>query len=387
MAAIRRFHVKPYRNIILLFIVYFGFTMVMSPGMDGYQHAQQFMQIGSRSVGFLGEAFQKYLTLEEYNDIYIYITSFFISRITLDPRWFFAFNALVFGWLYLKTLGYIYDEFDRTKISSRAFLFFFICVVLISVNHIHFVRFWIAAWLFIYCTYLYLVKGKRTVLLLSMLSVLIHFSFFLPVLLLLIYSLIGRNPLMIFIYLVLVVSFTGIYFDNLLSLASSAGGGIAGKVEGYTNEEYVLRKIEMGASANWYVLVRGKLLKYYLFTAFLASLLLFQLKRDVAQNRLIGFILVYLVTIITIAAVSDVGSLSRFEKILHFFLALYFYRLLILNPSFNPRVPILIGVPIVLLYAVVEIRATMYLASPLQFIGNGLAVFFEQWDFVLRDIM
>lgn len=384
--AIRQFYRPERRKVILAYIIFFAFVMVMSrEGMDGYRHAMSFMEASKDPIGTFLESFSGFLSFQFGTlDLYLHITQFLTGLVTDDPRWFFALNGLVFGSFYLGTLGLVYDEFDGTKTSLYSKLFLLIAALLIFVNHIHFVRFWTAAWLFLFCAYQVLVYGKRKYLWISILCILIHFSYVFAVGIFLTYYLISGTKFLVYTGMIVIFIIFQTYIGELLGLASGLGSGPQEKILNYTNQKYIEARTLAASETNWYVYWRWAAMKYFLYISFLYTLLSRRYRKDKVQDRLAGLAMLF-------AAVSlislDVIGINRFSRLGLVLMAFFLFRNFKLNPTKRPSFILLLGTLVFIFFTVVEFRSSMDLLSPLHFIGNIVVIFFPQWDFVLRNII
>jgi hypothetical protein len=385
LIAIKQFHRPVQRKLLIGFSVFFAFVMVMSrEGMDGYRHAKAFIEFAQNPWQEYGWALERFSRLESGGlDLYLPTVKLLVGIFTDDPRWFFALNGLVFGFFYVKTIGLIFDEFGGIKKNLHAKLFFFLLIIMISINHIHFVRFWTAAWVYLYCVMQLFIYERKRYLWLSAFAILIHFSYALPVSILFLYFFIAGNNYLLLLSMVALFFASQTYLETALGAAADLGEGLQHKVSAYTNEEYLRIRAEGVQQNNWYARWRGSLLHYYLYFTMAYLLFLAKYQTDAVQRKILGLaLLIFSVSILA----SEVWSIGRFSKIAFLLTTVYLFRNFMLNPHKRPRLVVWIGIPIIFLYTLVEFRSAMDIISPMHFIGNFLVIFFPQWEFVLRDI-
>ena len=184
------------RVIIFLWFVTFGLCFTPSnKDADSWRYAEEF-KIESRSSG---EQFQEQISDFFHNyqttttrDIYIVTMTYVISRVSSNVHLFFMALAFVFALFYVGSMRFVIplpkERYDTLVVPI---LFFLFCLSN-PIFNINGVRFWTAAWVAIYLVFNVLVNKKYIYLLLAPITVLIHASFVIFIIILAIYFLIGR---------------------------------------------------------------------------------------------------------------------------------------------------------------------------------------------------
>lgn len=178
---------------------------------------------------------------------------------------------------------------------------------------------WTAAHVFFYgCTF-YFSKNNKKGLFIAASAVLVHFSFLLPVGLLLIYVF-AKPPHKFLFYL-----FLATFFISSLNLEfvgkfiqSYAPETFEARASNYTDEDYAETIAELNASANWYAVNLNKVLLWAITAIY--CVFYFRIKKlkqvSLLGNLMYGFSLVLL---ITANLLSGVPSGSRFMLIAQLF--------------------------------------------------------------------
>ena len=214
------------------------------------------------------------------------------------------------------------------------------------------VRMWTAAHVFFYGGFQYLYLGKKKGLIIAASSILIHFSFILPLGLLIAYTLVRLN--FRFLYFFYIASFfiaelnIGIVRS---SLEAYMPGFIQPRIKSYFNDEYIENYAEMFTNVNWYILYYNKLITY--FNVIFMSILFFKADLSLSAKKLLGFSLLFL-GVANIISVLPSGA--RFLSVAFLFSLAFSFIVLA-----NNKVPIIAKSvkwlsPLLLLFVVVSIR-------------------------------
>jgi len=230
-------------------------------------------------------------------DIYQPLVTFLLSRVTADGSILFAVFGIVYGYFYSRNIWLVLD-LAKGKNTDRIFWVLaiaFICVL--GFWNLNGVRMWTAAHIFFYGAFQYIVNNKRKAILIAVSSVLVHFSFVLPVGALLLFAFV-RIPWRI-LYFLFIGSFT-LSSLNIGAVRSKfesvAPAFLLPRVDRYTNDEYVEAVGDLNDSAIWYI-------KYYSTTLMWFIVILFTViyftdfktkKGSKAFSNLFGFSLLIL---------------------------------------------------------------------------------------------
>lgn len=383
LLALRNFHQKSSRVVVLMFFVVYGFTIVSDRiGSDLYANLNTFklyvFEPDSFLITLLTGLFQENGTL----DIIQKLIVFFVSRLTDDARYLFAVYALILGFVYLKGTTLLYKSYLNNK-NPNSWIMLFFMTLIVPITSIGNFRFFSAIWIFFIGAYLVIYSKKYIYLLLCFVSVLMHFGLLAANLLLIAYLLIGNRK---YIYLVfLIISFLVSQFagDYILQLASGLGGNFELKANAYLNEDYIeaLQQREYA----WFMTLLPKLILYFIYIMFAFSYYLWPKVRNEGANNLFFFSLVLLIFTNFVIDVPSLGK--RYAMIFELFAFAY----LIFSTGYKYgsirkiKLPFYLGIIPLLLHFVFTLRtgsetinAWLFLPTPLPFMGDPISL----WTYI-----
>lgn len=375
------------KNIIWIFVSFYAFTMVIShTGMDANRYRDKFIEMANTD-GIGLEALKLYNEGEEINlDILQPFLSVAVSRFTDNYKVLFAFYGLIFGYFFSRNLWILIDKLEHPLTSISIFLL----IVFSLINpiwNINGFRMWTAAQIFVYGGLVYFLEGKRKGIILAMLSILVHFSFMIPIAIFIIYFILG-NRTTIYFYLFIISLFVseldlGMVKNNL----AFAPDIFENKIDAYTNEDYREKKENIYNSRNWYV-------KYYHharnYAIYLYIIVLYWKGRHDIKNynniyNLFGFSLLFL-GIANI--ISSVPSLGRFTSVaLSFTLAIIILGLDVVKKNKPIINTIKLTIPALLLFIIVSIRIGFYTIGLTTILGNPIIAYLMDGDLALDNII
>jgi len=159
------------KNIVWLFVAFYGFTMVISDeGMDANRYRDDFLTLTKTEItakSFVGMLYQED---SQYVDVAQPLISLLVSRLTNDPRILFAVFGLIFGYFYSRNIWFLLDRSGKgVKGSSLIYLLTF--AIVIGFWSISGFRMWTAAHIFFFGSAKYFFENKKTGILISATSV------------------------------------------------------------------------------------------------------------------------------------------------------------------------------------------------------------------------
>jgi hypothetical protein len=270
--AISNYHIEVNRNIVYLFLALFGFTFVLgNEAMDSFRYALKLEQTAQLPFGQFYNIVLGLYSTETNLDIMMPLVNFIISRFTADHRILFGVWALIFGYFYLKSVNKLHAIYS-IHININALFFLVLFIILNPITNINGFRMYTAAWIFFFGTYNILVNGDKKFLIVSLFSIIFHFSFISVNLVLLMYLLFGnRNK---FFYILVFISFVipEITFSYLNPLTNFLGEGIADRIARYTSDSTLATVAGRSAAAfargAWYLYLPGLTMRYFIIIAF-----------------------------------------------------------------------------------------------------------------------
>ncbi len=259
ITSFNRFHKsKFYSNLIWIFFTFLGSVFIYSDSSaDSYRYAEWFQEFSNLDSygkrGYFGSG----LNL----DYYRYFSFYFVSLFTSQPRIYFIFIALIYGFFYKSLL---YNFFIRIKfdlaysdvIAILSFLF------ILPFTGFIFVRFSTALLVFIFSLIKYFETKQIKYILLLILTYFIHFSFILPILAVFSYFLIPKGRYLLFLYLFSLL-FSYFDFDTIRTFIENyIPKEIYDVKKGYLNDEYKESISVASEATNWYIQYRVDILKF-----------------------------------------------------------------------------------------------------------------------------
>jgi len=388
LVAMANFYNKKYRVFIWMFLIFYGLMFVIKElGSDAYAHHEKFQEVALKPFSELYNILREFITFSGDDlDVYAPFVNFVVSRFTRDTAVLFAVHAGVFGFFYLKSISFIYDEF-KGKINSNAFIFFILFIGLFSIHQINAVRYYTALWIWVYGALLLLSYRKPVYLLVCLSASLVHFGVTMATAVLFVFFLLGRRD---YFYIpLLIASFVVGKFYQLsvfVEFGSKVSDAAEKRATGYTNESYIeMRQEHLMNETAWFMRWRSDLLQYFI----LFALLFIYMRRkrfywDIQQKYLLSFLILFLSFVNFVIEVPSFGGRMRF--IFWVMSAYFLYRFYQLNDIKKINLIKWLGIFPIMLWIAVEFRISTYFTHILVFVGNPLFRFFDRSYTTLYDI-
>ena len=290
--AIKNYRQSWAKPTVIAFVAFFGFTMVKNETVDSSRYIHKLEEMYASNKSFDDIKASLYADEDGQTDIYVTIVTYFVSWFTNNGNFLFLIYALIFGYFYANNIEMVLNQ-SKGKLRREQILLLISFSFIVAFWDVNAVRMWTAAQVFFYGAFRYLFYGKRKGIIIAVSSLLIHFSFVLPVGLLLMYSLVRLN--FRFLYFFYIASFfiaeLNIGFIHS-ALEANMPSFIQPKIKTYFNDEYIEGYQEAVTSVNWYVLYYKKLITY--FNVVFISVLFFKANLSQPARRLLGFSLLFL---------------------------------------------------------------------------------------------
>lgn len=257
-------------NIFWFFNIFLGLTFIISSeGLDAARYAQKLHEFHGGQTSW--KLLLNSLYSEEGNlvDIVQPIITYFVSRFTDNTSILFGIFCLIFGYFYSRNVWFLFDQIGQIKISISIFIFILTYILLIPFwNGSNAFRMWTAAHLFIYGLLPYLFNGNKKRLLWAFSSVLVHFSFLLPVTVLLLYILLGNRIHFYFGFFLATIFFQALDLGLVREMLGFLPGFLKQRVFLYVNPQNNEMVISGRQSLNWYLPMSRMVLTFvvYLFS-------------------------------------------------------------------------------------------------------------------------
>lgn len=371
--AIKNYKLPWAKNMVWLFVVFYGFTMFRPIGMDSTRYAQKLERIYNEEKTWNNFIASFYSVDENGNaavDIYEPLMTNFVSFFSNNGSVLFAFFGLVYGFFFSRNIWFLIDEFKEQLQSKLIFILLIAFTSVIGFWELNGVRMWTAAQVFFYGAFLLLYQKKTKGIYFVLASALIHFSFFLPVGLFLIYT-IFRLPFRI-MYIFFIASFFMSFF-NVTTVSTFLTGVLPEvllpRVKSYTNEEYIESYEAFNQGGNWYILYFGKVLNYTI--AFLITVIYFAKNQSYLKDKSFTKFASFSIFLLGVSnLLSSLPSGERYLILAQFFgvavTVLYFAKYY----SLNYKKAVAVASPFLLFFIIISFRKSFDTVSVMTVFTN-----------------
>lgn len=375
------------KNIVWFFTAFFGLTFVIhSDGLDAFRYAQEFERIASNNLSF-SEIFKLQIFDGKSLDFYKTLMIFGVSRVSESFKVYFFFIALIYGYFYSRNFWSVVSLI-KGNLSEYQILLSYVFLFIIPFQDFQFVRFTTAAHIFFFGSFPYLTGGGKQRIIWIFTSMLVHFSFFIPITIFLIHLLLPKKTTLFFIFYIISVFFVELNLASINNfLALNAPDILQDKVTAYGREEFAEEVAETFSAVNWYIRYYHVAIDYAI-VLLLSSIYLLRNKllvKDSNLKNLISFTLLF-----TAFANLIVAFPSGFRFIV--ISRLFAVALIILSSNFLSnfvayRVSKRISVPLFLFFLIISFRYFIDLAGISTFFGNSISVLISSDERTLIDFI
>lgn len=377
------------KNVFWAFCAFFGYTIILSEqhyGMDIYGYVAEFQALHQQSMGI--DDILKYFSESGEIDILRTLLAYLLSRVTGEATMLTLAYGIIFGYFLSRNMWFLLERLEG-KIAPVTFVILLCFFMVNPIWEINGFRMWTATHIFIYGLLPFLFDGKKNGLWISMLSLLVHFSFIVPVGVLIAYLLLGNRLWMFFGFYLSTLFLSEMNFTAFNQMMDAyAPEMFRDRTSGYTSEAYVEGLQEAATSRPWFLTWRRLGLTYLIMGFFFIMMLKGRefFRENVGWHNLFSFTMLFY-------GVANIMSLipsgGRFTTIAHL-CALALIALYLQNRPQEKLMKYLtiISFPALLLFIVVGLRLGLPLMSATWIIGNPiLAVLFADSHFSLYDLM
>ena len=272
------------KNLFWLFCIFFGYTFIISQegGTDSDRYARQFILYAHSDIK-LGDLWSSFYSTAEDSklDIVLTLLYYFVSRLTDNPSLLFTVFAVIFGYFYSRNIWYVLGRMEG-NLSGPIIIFFITFLLLNPIWNINGFRFNAASQIFLFGTLRYLMEGKVKPLIWSAFSILVHFSFLLPVAVLIIFIFL-KNKLNVYLIVFLVTSLLKeINLQQIQSVLLYLPDIFHSKIYNYANADYAEARILGSQAMNWYVNFSGDALRW---STYIMVFYTYLFGRDILKER------------------------------------------------------------------------------------------------------
>lgn len=380
LLSVAKFNSKSAKNLFWYGCAFMGFVFIYYPvggsGTDSTRIAQGLINMHFNPVDF--DIVVGYFYNEDSSlDIYQTLVTFIVSLFTGNPHYLFLIYAIVFGFFYSRNLFIVFSFSKTEKLNWSVWIVLVMFILIRPIWDINGVRMYTALHVFLYGLFSYLFQNNHKKLICCVLAVFVHFSFILPVAILLMIIFVPKRNLSVFFILYFIaIAFNELDIESLkYGLQDILPAQLNKKVGEYMNEEYILTVNERNSSYSQYIHVAGYMSRY--FSHFIVIFFWINLKSFFQNDQLRKILSYFLIFATVFETLSVIPSMGRFLDISN----MIFYALLLkmlFDSSINFKLQVFVKYLALLLVLPILFRlriGTDYYGSSL-FWGNFISAIF-----------
>jgi len=374
------------KNLIWFFVAFYAYTMVIShAGMDANRYRAQFIEVAQSDEKFDSEN-GLYSVATNNVDFLQPLLNIIVAKITDNYKVLFLVYGLIFGYFFSRNIWLLLENTPRNRIIKIGIPILIVFAFINPFWNINGFRFWTAAQIFVYGCLVYFLKGKKKGLLIILTTVLVHFSFMLPIAILFLYKFLGNRLNIYFYFFIASLFVSELSLDAVRSNLAFLPTIYENRVEAYTDAEYKELRLENSQSSNWYVNLHAVALRFSVYVFLIA--LYWKTRVYIKKNKKIYSLFNFILLFFGIAnIISSVPSAGRFTIVASCIAMAFVY----LSVQFlNDRIInliIKISIPALLLFFIVAVRVGFYTIGLTTIFGNPLIAVFMENDKALIELI
>jgi len=347
VAALIKYKSKYSHFVFVLFTSVFGYNMVAeSEAFDLYRvhellqvyNPYTISQIVSSYIYTWTNKGENFVDMHNSADLYSSVVSIIVSRFTSNGKVLMAVFGLIYGYVFVSVLKKFLNNLQHENSFTVLILLF--ASFMMPLHQLAGVRYGTATYIFVFGILSYFQSNENDsriikLILLTILSCLVHFSFVLPAFILFFYVFIlshfNTEKLLYALYSIYLLSFL---FPNLLSsvlpsdIGTMFGEGIASRTSAYTDS--VLNnenKSYFYTNASWYVVFPGMLLNLSIKLG--VFIWFFYRKKVYHKSYLLKILSLTILLLIIVNISADISNLGL--RLMRVIGLLFFYYLFVLQ--------------------------------------------------------
>jgi hypothetical protein len=388
-----RDYMQPYsKNIFWAFCSFYGFTFAISKesgGSDINRYVDDLKFLYDQDHLTISDMINNFRLSGEV-DILATIISNLLSRFTNQQAILTLVYAFIFGYFFSRNIWYVLNLL-KGKVSLLSKIFILGLILVIPIWSINGFRMWTAFHVFIFGLLPFIFENKKANFKFIAFSFLVHYSFIIPISLVILYGFLGNRIKLYFITFIVSIFISSInigllnnYIDRILPQT------MLERSEAYRNEDVIEQRIESNQSKNkvWYVKWNAKLLRW----SFYLVLIYFYIYGNAHFTSFIWWKKLYSLSLIFFSVgniLSNIPSGTRYLTI-PIFLTFIMIILYLDRQKYDYRFRTLMNTisPAVVLFIVVALRIGLYNTSITTVIGNPvIAIFSFENNLSLNDLI
>lgn len=369
--------IKDYRqsfakNLFWFFCAFLGMIHIFNPqggsNDDGSRTAQGLIELQGKIFTW-NDFLSVFQNLNAGSlDFYEPIISVTVSLFTFNAHWLFAAFALVFGFFYSRNIWFLLSNL-KTGGSFYLVIFIIYYCLICPIWFINGVRMWTGLHVFMFGALPFMFFNNKKLLPWSFIALVVHFSYIIPLLLMLFFSkLPKRIPFLVLIYC-LTFAISELNLDAVnQTMAKITPSFLNEKIDSYVNEDYKSNLTDLKTDESAYLNIFRNITKFS--TPFFVLIVFFKTSRFWKFNKIWYNSFSYSILFLSFGNIaSHIPSGARYLTIANFI----FYAFLILYLNFYQNN---IGIKKILLCSLVLIPS-IFLQIRIGIDYYGLALIFE----------
>lgn len=362
-------------------MIYRSFDKAQGEGRDAIKLAETFVYAHQSQISWN----ESILAYGGGVDFFTGTLAFLISRITGDPIWFFFGLSVFMGIFIVKNLWYILDRLhNRMDLASILLLSLFLLIS--PIWKIDTGRWAIALQVFIWGMLPYMYENKKRHLWWAYSSVLIHFSFFVPALLLTAFLFLSKRNISFFFWLFIVLAFfRQIDLSFIRQVLEFVMPEYMIDRIGYVGDEYVQKRILHKEESSFFLRYFNDMYRWVLII--ISSVIYLEIKKNnliLSKTMLKAFsISLFFTGFAFLFSQIPVGS--RY-LLIGYSLMLSFY-LLLLNQTqkLSLRRAVIYTSPLTIFLLIIKIRMALNYFNLVSIFGNFIIAAFLRLDVPISE--
>lgn len=387
VTAFKNYDQKWAKNIFWGFCAFYGLVFAIgseSSGSDIVRHVEGVEILFGKEVDY-SDYFGEYKSGIEFLRPLIDLA---VSRFTDSQPILTMIYGTIFGFFFSRNLWYVFEKLEGKIIPINLILIG--CLFLVNpIWNLNGFRFWTATHVFIYGLLPYLFEGKKSGIMFSVSAIFVHYSFIVPSIVLISYTIAGNWITVYYSIFVVSLFFSEIDIALFNNLAESyLPQAFLEESESYRRESQVEMFREAETEGQWYANWYVPALKWSV-VGFL-SFIFFKGKEFLVNHA--GYINLFSFTLLFYSVANLLNSIPSGSRYL--VLANYCAIALIIFYMQNQKdVKFMKGyyyaaLPALFLYIIVSVRIGLYSVSATAILGNPIVAFFTAGENIsLNDVM
>jgi len=390
VSAFRNYKKSWAKNTFWAFCAFYGFAFAIgteSEGSDIVRYAGRVEYMHSLNMSF-AEMIQYFSDSVQIDMLHI-IIGLILAPFTGSQPVLTMVYGIVFGFFFSRNMWYVLERLEGKLLPATFILLtcFFLVNPIWSINGF---RMWTATHIFLYGLLPYLCEGKKNGVWIAACSILVHFSFLVPVSVLLIYMMAGNRLALYYSFFIATFFISEIDIGTFNQFVENYLPEVfQDRSESYRREGQVEAfRDGAGGTNRWYAIWYRPALNWVL-TGFL-SVLFFKDRDFFESNRAWLNLFCFVLLFYGVANLfSSIPSGGRFLVLA----SLCALALIIIYIQNQPREKLMqwyiyASSPALFLYIIVSIRIALYSTSATTLLGNPIIAFFTAGENIsLNDVM